>query len=87
MYAKAPVQPPAEWALRWVWNHPEVTVVFSGMNDEGHIDENIKTCQTALPHTMSDAELATVTEVAGLYKRLMKVGYTAVLIACLVHLA
>jgi len=77
VYAKAPVQrSAAEWALRWVWNHPEVTVVLSGMNDEGHIDENIKTCQTALPHTMSDAELATVTEVAGLYKRLMKVGCT-----------
>ena len=32
----------AEWALRWVWNHPEVTVVLSGMNDEKHIVENLK---------------------------------------------
>jgi predicted aldo/keto reductase-like oxidoreductase len=35
----------AEWALRWVWNHPEVTVVLSGMNDESHIAENLKTCE------------------------------------------
>jgi predicted aldo/keto reductase-like oxidoreductase len=32
---------PVEWALRWVWNHPEVTVVLSGMNDEAHIAENL----------------------------------------------
>ena len=39
----APVKrSPAEWALRWVWNHPEVTVVLSGMNEEAHIDENLR---------------------------------------------
>ncbi len=32
---------PVEWALRWVWNHPEVTLVLSGMNEESHIEENL----------------------------------------------
>jgi len=76
-YDRAPVKrSAAAWGLRWVWNHPEVTVVLSGMNDEKHIAENIKTSQTAFPNAMSEAELSTVAEVAGIYKRLMKVGCT-----------
>jgi predicted aldo/keto reductase-like oxidoreductase len=67
---------PAEWALRWVWNHPEVTVVLSGMNDEKHIAENIKTCEDALPGSLTPNDLATVEKVAGSYNRLMKIGCT-----------
>jgi hypothetical protein len=66
----------AEWALRWVWNHPEVTVVLSGMNDENHIAENLKTCEDALPGSMTTDDLAIIDAVAGTYKRLMKVGCT-----------
>ncbi|MDD1682862.1 MAG: aldo/keto reductase [Methanoregula sp.] len=67
---------PAEWALRWVWNHPEVTVVLSGMNDEAHIAENIRTCRTAFPNAMSKAELATIADVVAAYRDLVKVGCT-----------
>jgi len=67
---------PAEWALRWVWNHPEVTVVLSGMNDESHIDENIRVAGTALPHSLTDQDLATIHRVRDEYRRLMKVGCT-----------
>ncbi len=66
----------AAWALRWVWNHPEVTVVLSGMNDEQHIAENLQTCEDALPCSMTADELATIEAVAGVYRRLMKVGCT-----------
>jgi uncharacterized protein len=77
IFDRAPVKrSPAEWALRWVWNHPEVTVVLSGMNDENHIAENIRVCQTAFPNAMSEAELATVADVVGTYMGLVKVGCT-----------
>jgi predicted aldo/keto reductase-like oxidoreductase len=66
----------AEWGLRWVWNHPQVTVVLSGMNSEGQIEENIRTCETALPDSMSSKELEVVTNVAGFYRCLMKVPCT-----------
>ncbi len=66
----------AEWGLRWVWNHPEVTVVLSGMNDEKQVTENIKTAETALPNAMKADELATIKNVAESYKRLMKVQCT-----------
>lgn len=71
-----PKRSPAEWALRWVWNHPEVTVVLSGMNDENHIAENLRTCEDALPGSLTAGELATIDAVAGTYKRLMKIGCT-----------
>ena len=77
IYGRAPVKrSAAAWALRWVWNHPEVTVVLSGMNDEHHIAENLKTCENALPGSMTAAELATMEAVAGIYRRLVKIGCT-----------
>jgi predicted aldo/keto reductase-like oxidoreductase len=67
---------PAEWALRWVWDHPEVTVVLSGMNDEAHIDENLRIANDALPHSLSLFEIETIHQVRDTYQRLMKVGCT-----------
>ena len=67
---------PAEWGLRWVWNHPEVTVVLSGMNDEANIDENIRAAGLALPDSLAGEELALVGRVRDTYRRLMKVGCT-----------
>ena len=49
---------PAEWALRWIWNHPEVTVVLSGMSDEQQAAENIRIAGEAEPNSLSAEELA-----------------------------
>jgi hypothetical protein len=67
---------PAEWALRWVWNHPEVTVVLSGMNDELHIDENLRVANDALPNSLTPHELMLIARARDTYLRLMKVTCT-----------
>ena len=67
---------PAEWALRWVWNHPEVTVVLSGMNDEAHIDENLRIADKALPNSLTEKELTLISRVEAAYRKLTKAGCT-----------
>jgi predicted aldo/keto reductase-like oxidoreductase len=67
---------PAEWALRWVWNHPEVTLILSGMNDDEHIEENIRIAGEAHPNSLTDKELELVSRAGEKYRELMKVGCT-----------
>jgi len=68
---------PAEWALRWVFNHPEVTTVLSGMNSMEQIIENMKTSETALPNSLSAKDLELIDNVKGQYNELIKVQCTA----------
>jgi predicted aldo/keto reductase-like oxidoreductase len=77
IWDRAPVRrPPAEWALRWVWDHPGVTVVLSGMNDERHIDENLRAAEEAYPRSLSPDDLSRISSVRDTYNTLMKIGCT-----------
>ncbi len=66
----------ADWALRWLWNQPEVTTVLSGLNEEAHIDENIRIANDTAPGSLTPKELELYGEVGREYNRLMKVGCT-----------
>jgi predicted aldo/keto reductase-like oxidoreductase len=77
IWNEAPVKrTSAEWALRWVWNHPEVTVVLSGMNEEAQVEENLKTANEAYPNSLTEAELQLVKKVEQKYRQLVKIGCT-----------
>ena len=67
---------PAEWALRWVLNHPEVTCVLSGMNEEEHINENLRISDESLPDSLAEEELELIEKVRDKYRELMKIGCT-----------
>jgi len=68
---------PAAWAFRSVWNHPGVSVVLSGMNQEKHVRENLEIAETGLPNSLSTAELKTIEAVRNEYRSRMKVDCTA----------
>ena len=65
-----------EWALRWVWNHPSVVSVLSGMNDKAQIDENIRIAEDAEIGSLSKEELKTIEIAAETFRGLMKVPCT-----------
>jgi uncharacterized protein len=77
IWDRAPVnRSPADWALRWVWNHPEVHVVLSGMTQESDLEANLRTVETAEPNSLTPDELALIEEVAEAYRSRMKAGCT-----------
>jgi len=68
---------PAEWALRWVWNHPEVTVVLSGMHTREMLDENLKTASNAKANSFSDRDFELFEKVKTILQEKIKIPCTA----------
>ena len=73
----APVRhTPSEWGLRWVWNHPEVTVVLSGMSAMEQVRENLACAEQGLPGSLSPEELAVVEKMRDTFASRVKIPCT-----------
>ena len=76
-FDKMPVKrTPADWGLRWIWNHPEVSVVLSGMNDVAQVEENCRIATEATAGSLSEDELALYERVLAEINAKVKVGCT-----------
>ena len=67
---------PAAWALRWLWNQNEVTVVLSGMNEMAQLDENLATAKNAAPGMLTPEENAAYESVIKIINRAYKIPCT-----------
>lgn len=66
---------PVEWALRWVWQHPEVSLVLSGMSTMEQVEQNARyASRSAEP--MGAAEHAVIARVRDAYRAAIPVPCT-----------
>lgn len=67
---------PAEWAFRWIWNHPEVTVILSGMNSQEMVEENIRVASDAEANSFDKKDLELIERVCTILNEKIKIPCT-----------
>ena len=77
LWESAPMQrTPADWALQWVWNQPEVTLALSGMSTMEHVVENVASAGRAAPNSLTPEELELIGRVRDKYLELAPIPCT-----------
>jgi predicted aldo/keto reductase-like oxidoreductase len=68
---------PVDWALQFLWNRPDVSVVLSGMGSQQMVDENCASADKSGIGSLTAAEQAVIAELAAIYRRKVLVPCTA----------
>jgi predicted aldo/keto reductase-like oxidoreductase len=66
-----------EWALQWLWNQPEISVVLSGMSAMQQVMDNVVYAGRSGPNTLTADDLAIFKKVKDAYQGLAPVPCTA----------
>jgi len=66
----------ADWALQWVWNHPEVSMLLSGMSEMEHVEGNLVSAANSGVDTLTPQELDLVHRVSETYRSLSPIPCT-----------
>jgi len=66
-----------DWALQFVWNHPEVAVVLSGMSTMQQVEGNLESANNSGVNTLSEDELLTISELRKAYSKYLVVPCTS----------
>lgn len=67
---------PVGWALQWLWNQPEVSVVLSGMTAMPQVKENLACADKSGVGTLTDDDLAIISQVREAYLKLSPIPCT-----------
>jgi hypothetical protein len=67
---------PADWALQWLWNKSEVSVVLSGMTAMDHVVQNIESACHSGINSLTQDDLAFIERVREVYQGLQPISCT-----------
>lgn len=77
MWDDAPVKrTPAEWAFRWVADHPEVMCILSGMSAPEQLEENLRILSAAEPNSLTAEEKEVIDKASDEYNKLIQYSCT-----------
>ena len=60
----------AEWGLRWIWNHAEISTLVCDMTTEEQLHENLALADTVEANSLSIREQILINEVRDAYRKL-----------------
>ncbi|HEA70671.1 MAG TPA: aldo/keto reductase, partial [archaeon] len=58
-----------DWALQFVWNHPEVSVVLSGMSTMQQVIENVESAKNSEMNSLTKNDLKTISKLREAYSK------------------
>ncbi|MDR0443295.1 MAG: aldo/keto reductase [Treponema sp.] len=67
---------PVGWALNWIWNQEEVTLLLSGMNGIDQLEENVRLADKAAVGMLGEAQKAVYADVIESVNRACKIRCT-----------
>lgn len=68
---------PVDWALQFLWNRPEVSVVLSGMGSQQMVDENCTSADSSGIDSLSEEDEKVINQLADAFRKKIQVPCTA----------
>ncbi len=68
---------PAQWALRWVWNHEGISTLLSGMNQMEQVEENCRIASQMTLPALTKKEIEAIADVKEIFESRTKVRCTS----------
>jgi predicted aldo/keto reductase-like oxidoreductase len=65
-----------EWAFRWIWDQPEISVALSGMSSMDQLMENLDIAQEAKSGCLTKDDNEIIERVSVIYRTMLKVDCT-----------